>query len=239
MSNVQTSCCILLPTVTLSPTCLLMCLLRSQLTRSLCRLPTCHYDAAAFVWQIHSARTSLYSSFFCLLPHCPAIRSVRPTWLCLYKISTIWRYVPPVSSRVWWPRNHSSRLHHLPIILASSYRRGQQHPRADSQELHNADIPLSNCVPLLHLVWKMFTDGEHWPRHISQYYLGILPPLPSALTTKPSPFQSRRIQTRLLHTWDSAAPVSQAGFEASTKDQCAWHVLEDNHQNLENLMCRL
>ncbi|KAK0457285.1 uncharacterized protein EV420DRAFT_1216962, partial [Desarmillaria tabescens] len=74
-----------------------------------------------------------------------------------------------------------------------------------AQILHNADVPLSICVPLLHLVHRIFMDGNHWPRHISQYYLGILPPLPSALTVKRSPFQSRRLQTRFLHTWHSAA----------------------------------
>ncbi|KAK0205790.1 hypothetical protein DFS33DRAFT_1224408, partial [Desarmillaria ectypa] len=73
-----------------------------------------------------------------------------------------------------------------------------------AQILHNADVPLSICV-LLHLVRRIFTDGNHWPRHISQYYLGILPPLPAVLTIKRSPFQSRRLQTRLLHTWHSAA----------------------------------
>ncbi len=73
-------------------------------------------------------------------------------------------------------------IHHVCVICPSFW-----HLHTDAANnvhaqtakiLHNADIPLSNCVPLLHLVRKMFTDGEHWPRHISQYYLGILPSSP-------------------------------------------------------------
>ncbi|KAK0494424.1 hypothetical protein EDD18DRAFT_1174155 [Armillaria luteobubalina] len=100
-------------------------------------------------------------------------------------------------------------MHHI-FVLCPSF----DHLRNDaantvhmetSKMLHNADVPLSICIPWLHLVRKIFMDREHWPRHISQYYLGILPPLPPALTTKASPFQSKRLQTRLLHSWHSTA----------------------------------
>ncbi|PBK82418.1 hypothetical protein ARMGADRAFT_1141296 [Armillaria gallica] len=84
-----------------------------------------------------------------------------------------------------------------------------------------------------------FTDGEHWPRHISQYYLGILPPLPSALTTKPSPFQSRCIQTRLLHTWHSAAICLAGRIWGEHQKSMRMTRLGGQPSNLENLMCRL